>query len=126
MVTINFNFPNKPIIGGIYKHYENGDLVKVLGLAYDGDPFGIRHDFSSLEEVEKNTKVVYKFILTGDVYIISLDLFNGQVLRVYDKAKLDTSEGTNDFNFAKMFEYTGAKEIPKCKCDLMEMEMTTE
>lgn len=124
-MTMNFNLPNKPIIGGIYKHYENGDLVKVLGLAYDGDPFG-RSDFASLEEVEKSTKVVYKFIRTGDVYAISLDLFNGQVLKVCDNAKLDTQIGTNDFDRVKMFEYTGSKETPKCKCDLMEMEMTME
>ena len=123
-MTMNFNLPNKPVIGGIYKHYENGDLVKILGLAYDGDPFG-RYDFASLEEVEKSTKVVYKFIQTNEVYVISLDLFNGQVLKVYDKSKLNTSEGTNDFEHQKMFEYMGMSETPKCKCDLIELEITS-
>ena len=124
-MTMNFSLPYKPVIGGIYKHYENGELVKVLGLAYDGDPFGNRI-FTSLEQMEDNTKVIYKFIQTNEVYVMSLQLFNGQVLRVHDEAKLDTKIGTNDFDYVKMFEYTGSKETPKCKCDLMEMEMTTE
>ena len=124
-MKMDFSLPYKPVIGGIYKYYENGELVKVLGLAYDGEPFGKRI-FTSLEQMEDNTKVIYKFIQTDEIYVMSLQLFNGQVFKVYDKAKLDTRIGTNDFDCVKMFEYTGSKETPKCKCDLMEMEMTME
>ena len=62
MMTMNWSY--NVVVGGIYKHYESGELVKVLCISYDAGPFG-KTAYQSLLEKMQHTNVIDKCLSTG-------------------------------------------------------------